>query len=462
MVFEQNENTCFISKLLAFLLIISLCASFFAFAASASSSSGSWDGQPIPTFSGTPTYSDLESSGFLVCSTYNRYANTTYPVYYLITSGDSPVFVSAYDFSSSEVVGTASIVLASVSPFSYYCSSGANGVMSGGSLKTADSDTGLYYYAFSTNLRPDYEFSIPLFSSRADAMAALADVCENGIPPSAELHELSYTLAPGNAIYIDISGSDFNDVYLYCKHSYFSSNGSFKYNDQYIGYADSLPSETASYPLAGSSLISWNPARPYDLFGRTNNGSYYSSVNDSNGKYLVISNPAYISNTSALGNPENGFSLDQYTLNGAIDISVDQAVDFKVFGLSSSAKFVDGVSSVDTTTNGSSWSGTLDSSTGTWVTTNDQTGEAGYPTPGGSNSPDSATTSIFDWLQNIANQISSFFSGSVGAVSTLVSSASDFFHSLSGLYSWLPSPVYSVLISALIIAITIGVIKVFI
>lgn len=455
MVFEQNENTCLMSKLLAFLLIISLCASFFAFSASASSLSGSWDGQPLPTVSSKPSVSVIESSGYLASR------SPSYSYYYMInSSAQNPVFIVAHSLGSlSNDRQAVTLVLGSLTSFTYYFLNSS--VVSENS--SASSYKNLFRYSeFTTYISPDFVLPMPLYSSRDEAMAALADICENGIPPAADLHELSYTLAPGNAIYIDISGSDFNDVYLYCKHSYFSSNGSFKYNDQYIGYADSLPSETASYPLAGSSLISWNPARPYDLFGRTNNGSYYSSVNDSNGKYLVISNPAYISNTSALGNPENGFSLDQYTLNGAIDISVDQAVDFKVFGLSSSAKFVDGVSSVDTTTNGSSWSGTLDSSTGTWVTTNDQTGEAGYPTPGGSNSPDSATTSIFDWLQNIANQISSFFSGSVGAISTLVSSASDFFHSLSGLYSWLPSPVYSVLISALIIAITIGVIKVFI
>lgn len=303
------------------------------------------------------------------------------------------------------------------------------------------------------------DINIPLFDSFDDGIAALSDFIENGGSGGGHtLHEVTFSLPAGNVAFIDISGDDFNDMLISTSLA-LAGNGSSL--NQTWGYVDSIPS-SFSLPISGATnKIDWNGVGQATIFGglRTRFQRSYT-VNDSNGKFLVIVNPFYSADYA-----NNLYNLNssgnKVLYNSPVNVHLDQAVSYRIFGLNTQLGYQDGEWSIDTSSNGDSWSSFYDESTGVWSTTNDLTGLSGNPVNGGSNTVVGVENSVNDWLENIAHTISGFFNGAIGAVTTLVNAGSDFFRSIGGLYSWLPAPVYSVLISAAILAITIGVIKVF-
>lgn len=449
MIIEQNENTCLMIKLLAFLLIISLCASFFAFSASASSSV-SWDNQPVYSGPAISANSDLASVGthiadYVVPRPYSSYAvvdssRSSSNVYFAFSDLDES---SGYRRVTARFASSSNFYIVVASPegssFNYVSSS-------------YSSDYGIYSYSKTFPIAsPDYPDGTvsdscfgPFFASREDCFSALADVCENGIPPVTEPRTLNLTLPAGNVAYIELPSSG-SIPFSASTTSALDHSTPWTGSNQTWGFSSSLPNSSFTLPLSGTSPFSWSGSGRNTIFGTYRSWSY--SANVSGSQYLVVCNPAFPTDT-----PEN------QAINGPITISVGSALQYKVYSLDTEWRNGALVGESSDTT----FTGNWDDTSGTWTTTNDLTGEPDTPQAGGNNIASESSKNINDWLQSIANSISGFFNGAIGAVTTLVSSASDFVRSISGLYSWLPSPVYSVLISALIIAITIGVIKVFI
>lgn len=292
--------------------------------------------------------------------------------------------------------------------------------------------------------------TIPLFNSSQELFQAFADWIEN---PPVEYNSSSlrnYALPAGNAIILNVGG--------------INGTGSISQTtvDAYWTYATNIAGGSTrsvpnpiTVPLNFTSQYTWTSIGKKNLLGQYHNfeTSFSYSGGTSPTLYYVIVNPTvndYISGDGV---------QTPIRENATIYISATEINSFQIVQLNTEYSY-GGVWQAEQS--GDTATGTYNPDTQEWEVTNDTTGDPFVPTFGGDNTISSGSTSIRDFLQQIANTISGFFNGAIGAVSTLVNAGKDFFNVLIGLYSWLPPSVYAVLTSALVIVITIGVIKVFI
>lgn len=292
---------------------------------------------------------------------------------------------------------------------------------------------------------------IPQFTTLQDGIEAFKSYMEIMSP----VISLNYSLPAGNAIYIELDR--FQGAMLYAtmpQASYiFGGSDPFYGANQTYLFTDTLPSP-GPLNLNGSRIV-WqkNTANGTAITGQTKNAYYDFMGPYPNSKYLVIVNPAYYGDTA------NG--PYEFLNNPPITIKAIGVKGVHVYSLYSSVVGnTSGGFSVGTEITGDTWTGPIDPITGqpAFETTPESQPN---PTSGGGNLPTEGK-SINDWLENIAESISGFFNGAIGAINTLVSAISSFTGTLQSLYMWLPSPVYGLLTSAIMLAITIGVIKVFI
>lgn len=328
-----------------------------------------------------------------------------------------------------------------------------------------DNDTGLYYGIEQTwsAAESTSELLVPYYDTLADGLSAVQSVISGG--GSGDLNPPGHfagRLAPGYVGYFDVSNlTDVSVVlgtslYTGAKYSGFHTN-------QAIGTSSSLPSGQFSLPISGTHSINWVGSSQKNLIGQYTGFAYRYTVTSSGGTtYLVVVNPF-----TGPAATNTAWEASAANRNNYITVLIDQCRSYKVFSLTESLSISDTGWTEESTSNGDSSSGHYDEDSGSWVGQNDVTGESqnfnDLPI-GGGNDPyvGNVFDSIAEFLENIAEQIKQFFTGAIGAVTTLVSAGSAFINQLIGLYSWLPAPVYAVLSSALILVITIGVIKVFI
>lgn len=286
--------------------------------------------------------------------------------------------------------------------------------------------------------------SVPSFTSHADAFAALSEFIESENTPSPSLR---YSLPPGNAIYIRVSTGATYTLRTRMPESVLGSNH-YPGNNQVITLVSSLPSGGTA---PTSPLIPWQQDGALSVLGLSRN-AVYNGTNASSG-YLCIVNPLYYSGTA------NG--PYEFLSNGSIDISLDRQSGFVVFPLDSTLGFTSGLGiNVDTEILDTPYTGEIDSETGE-ITWQDSSGGTSAPTTGGGNLVSTSET-IFDFLRNIGDEIATFLKGPIQAIQTVVSAIREFLASFTQLYMWLPAPVYNLITSALMIALTIGVIKIFV
>lgn len=69
--------------------------------------------------------------------------------------------------------------------------------------------------------------------------------------------------------------------------------------------------------------------------------------------------------------------------------------------------------------------------------------------------------SLIGIIQRFTSRVRELFNSVSSAVQTLFSSGSTFMHRLADIFSWIPEPVYVVLVSALIIVVVVGLLKIF-
>lgn len=360
------------------------------------------------------------------------------------------------DWYAQAYVGQSSFCFASSDQL-YLVSTGSNiklrgpGFGGGSSLTEYDDSSGLYFKAFGS-LTSSSILYVPLYSSVNEGLSAIKYYIDTGDPSgggssTSEVHPLNISLPAGNMIIVDISGMDIS------RDRYFAAFAHFEYGEpsgtaqnQQWGYWESIP-DNPSLPFVGWESVNWQGVGKRTPLGLYLDFTFQTYIDSNLGHYVYFVNPY---------RPADSETNDQ---NPNVDLFFPQASGYRIFELevlwnSGSGVFGGGA-------DGNTGSGVYDPDTGTWTTINDQTGDPWEPVVGGGNAVSPQTT-INAWLQNIANQIKSFFQGSIGAVTTLVGAGSEFFAVVQNLYSWLPSPVLGVLSSALILVITIGVIKVFI
>lgn len=310
-----------------------------------------------------------------------------------------------------------------------------------------DETTGLYFgvplsWIISSTSSYSYETHLPVFS---DWRSALDYFSGNVVSPS--FATLRYTLPPGNALYVQVSSGSEYSLNVRMPESVLGSNH-YPGNNQVATLVSSLPSG-GSAPSA--PLVPWVQSGALSALGLSRNATY-SGTTASSG-YLCIVNPLYYSGTA------NG--PYEFMANGSIEITVDTQSVFYVYPLDSQLRFTSGLGiGVDTTIIDTPYDGQFDPDTGYIIWTDPEGGNQSPDFGGGNLEPVSET--IFDWLRNISQQFADFLKGPVNAVQVVVNAIRDFMGSFVQLYSWLPTPVYQLITSALMIALTIGVIKIFV
>lgn len=300
---------------------------------------------------------------------------------------------------------------------------------------------GLYY-----TYRPSqtYQYinpTVPVFNSLEEGLSSLS--VQLGLTAS-----LNYSLPPGNIAFIRLPSAGISyTLRTRMPESVLGANH-YPGNNQVITIVNSLPSGGRA---PSTPLIPWTQDGPLSVLGLSRN-AVYSGINASAG-YLCIVNPLYYSGTA------NG--PYEFLSNGSIDITVSHQNGIYVYPLDSTLGFTSGLGiSVDTDILNDQYSGIVDPETGE-ITWTDSFGGSNSPSTGGGNLVDTSET-IFDFLRNIGDEFATFLKGPINAIKVVVNSIREFMVSFVQLYQWLPSPVYNLITSALMIAITIGVIKIFV
>lgn len=452
---KQNKNYPCVFRAVSFAFALLLALALIpVFPVSASSDSVDFTDFVLPSveLSSAPSATDMVNNGLHLASIVPNSSYASVDLYALVSSNDFVVYVF-YSSSHFVFVSESSITSSSNPFFGIYRSSVALS-NSGSLVKTAsgvvsptslDSGTQLYYASLSAS--SINEVFVPEFDSTDAGLAAVREYIDNGAGSSDSLRELSFTLPMGNVAYIDISGNSgvSSEAWfsLYKSMSFWDDRG-YTSQSEYIGFANSIPSsiDVSGGQFSGLSQFRWSGVPDYNIFGQAKNYQYIGSLNSSS-RYLVVYN--------AVGNNATSGGVP-------ITVSVSQARSVRVIPLTTD------YSGGEYSASGFDSDGleyNYDDSSDTWYWSDSGGSPSVGPSEGGKTVIDSGQLTINQWLQKIANDLGNFFAGAIGAVTTLVGYASEFFQTLGGLYSWLPAPVYSVLISALIVAITIGVIKVF-
>lgn len=309
------------------------------------------------------------------------------------------------------------------------------------------------YYALTSLSLTFSSVNVPIYGSAGEGLADIGQYLGVYTPPS----EFEYTLPPGNVAYIPIPRGQTQNISYTLTTTYymaFGNNDTSRIN-QVVTVMSTLPSSTNN--LAPSSpIIPWTNNGNVNLLGISANKIYQGTIPVSyGGQFLVVVNPMTMPSQSGL------IGGDTYT-NGSINISVSAAQGSPYIYPMSEALTItpgNGIGS-ESSYGDSGYTYEIDPETGE-IIWSDPYGGNEAPVAGGNN-PMPTPNTIFDWLRNISQQLSDFLRGPVQAVQVVVGAIRDFMGSFTQLYQWLPSPVYSLITSALMIALTIGVIKIFV
>lgn len=303
-----------------------------------------------------------------------------------------------------------------------------------------------YYYLTGNASSGEYYTSPFTFSNLQEAMLAVEASLDD--TPVIQGGSLNYSLPPGNIAIIETTGN-YSSIKMNTTMPLIST--SFSQNPwpnttQRIGYYNNLPSSIN--PSTMGNVIEWQKTGDTTLFGNTNNAQYQPSV-ISKFNYVVVSNPYYY--------PANNMEDNQFT-NGSINIRMDDVVNIEIRNLTATVNTSTGA--IENNPNGTTWTGTIDEDTGD-ITWTDNNGENTSPGDGG-NLSDPTISGFQSWLKGILTSIRDIFEPAHDAIQTLSSAVRNFAGWMYALYIWLPSPILNLLISAISLAIVIGVIKVFI
>lgn len=298
-----------------------------------------------------------------------------------------------------------------------------------------------YYYNFISSISLSntlYTTTLPIYESLDDAMANISGT-------TTDSYSLNYSLPAGNAIVIEL-GQGSNPYQISTTAINPGPADGTGLGGKQWGFFNTLPS-TIEYPLTGAYSIAFRGYGGQSVLGQylTYSISGDFVLENHTEKYLIIVNPLW------------AYTSDGDITNSRIDISIDKVNSFRVYPLGT--QLVNG--GWTSQNEGEYLDGNYDENTDTWYTT-DENGNVVESQVGGYNYVDYGPQNIMQWLENIAHQISGFFTGAIGAVNTLVGAISRFSGTLMSLYIWLPPAVQGIITSAIILAITIGVIKVFI
>lgn len=458
---EQNKNYCVVSRRLIALfssfvlciMLLSAVGSFVAFAeSSASSDSVDFSSFVLPVYTGDglPSRNIIVTEGIQL----SLQVGFIYPIYAISRVSDLSIYSFAVHDSSVAnsdfTIYLASEMISGVSALFSATQYGNASSVTNSSLGRSNSDYNFVYTDIGSSSSISLVDSLPVFDSLNSGFSALRNFIDNGGSGGGDvLTNVNFTLPSGNIAYVDLGETTYNQSRHYRATTTFNGLSNI-FNSQFgsldkgtWGYSSSIPS-SGSAIVTPSNRLGFVKTGSLNVLGQSSQG-IWSQTSTATARYLVIYNPL-IDGVDATD--DSDYSL-------FYNVSIPDAVRVYVVpmsqGWNESGYYQDATPPKV---------GTPDEN-GNIVWTDESGGAVSAPELGGYNTPTVHGRTINEWLEQIANDISRFFQGAVGAITTLVNAGSDFIGSLGGLYAWLPGPVYSVLISALIVAITIGVIKVF-
>lgn len=340
-------------------------------------------------------------------------------------------------------------------------------------IATLDNTTGLHYNSIGTMALSD--INVPIFSSFEAGMAAAAAFLNS----SGYIDEQTYrfTVPAGYVAYIsledptqdvEISATMFNNSAL------IGTNGSYWPSNATIRDGASYPTAGTQFPISGAQTIRWfkDAGGATNLLGQTKAArSTFSPTTN----LIEIYNPYHTGSTvgdsteaatswlagdpnpnlvvTVTGLSPNGVRM--YSLSDRLDVSSD-APSFIVS--SSNDDFDDYVESSNEPPAPEDADPDNPQPVISWR--NKRGDPTPAPIPGGDNEP-IQSASIADILSNFLSRFTSLFTEGFDAIRNLSENAQQFVSRLGSLYAWLPPQIFGVLTSAIILAIIIGVLKVF-
>lgn len=317
-----------------------------------------------------------------------------------------------------------------------------------------------------TTVVSDTTFStLTPFESLEDAVSACYDLLQDspnhggGYTPT----EVSFRLDPGNVAYIEMAdlnqtvtlGATFSSYSALFQSygSYFPGNQLYKAGMNYPQVGDILPGATPNQ-------IPWQKSEwgAENILGQTKTAVANITVSSN---LLMIYNPYYrgddsgASYTSGEVNPAIIITSSGIARNGVrvynLKDHFSTVNDQYYFGIGSSLPTDDYYQSQNDPN-------ASDPSITGWTDKNGDPTTAPGVTP--YNSPPE-NDSLADVISGFISNITGLFTAGHDAIKTLAENAAEFVSHLGELYSWLPSQVLAVLTSAIILAIIIGLLKVF-
>lgn len=336
--------------------------------------------------------------------------------------------------------------------------------VSSATLIQEDSTTGLYYreLAWGT-VYPDLEKQGPVFSTRADFLASALEVLQDIEPvPDTPTSNYKYYIPAGYVAYIGVSEFDqtikvratFNEYSGLISYPTDSGGSAFNSGSRYR-FGASLPDAGDTFPSSGSQLFRWfkDASGQTNLLGQTRSGvaELRPTAN-----FIEIYNPYF---AYMIVNPDVG-KVEQQS-NPTFYLDIDNVSFWQLYKLSDSLDVMapSGVISGSNDDFSSPIQGVTDPDTGDFSYQDNSGNVIVPPTGGDSVLPDDA--SITDILSNFFNRFLGIFTAGHDAIRILSQNAQEFMSRLASLYNWLPPQVLSVLTSAVILVIVIGVLKVF-
>lgn len=343
----------------------------------------------------------------------------------------------------------------SVGNYIYLCSTELNSFYYGSEVSAVPGtqhNISINYYVGTTNYKVSSALNLPVqyvpsYSSVQDGVNAVDEAINSQLTPT-PTSSFSYSLPPGNVAYIEMGSS--SAIKLSMDFPELSNSFGTPFSKANSAYAlvDSLPVVGSS--VASGTVIPWAKSGRLNLIGQTSEAAF-GPIGPIATRYVAVINPSYYDHVLITGS---------YMQNPPIQIEALNVLSIQVYPLQSDFSFNNDTGQVSTTIAGDAYTGDVDSETGDIYWT-DPDGGSSAPALGGNNLPE-AGNSIFDTLRNIASDFSEFLKGPVSSIRVVVSSIREFMGTFTQLYTWLPSPVYNLITSALMIALTIGVIKIFV
>lgn len=265
-----------------------------------------------------------------------------------------------------------------------------------------------------------------------------------------------YTLPCGNTLYIDYgaSGSSF-DLSFDCtfRDTAGALNSTFA-DTFYYCFANSIPQTSSSFtPSVGTYITMYKNMDSANVLGYTKVG-YGSISGTTTGQYLVIVNPLM-------------YAQSTNVYNTSLKISgIPVGTSIYTYPVSSS---ISGDEVMSTITSPVGGTGTVSASGGAITTVSTEDSNVSYTPNSGGNTVDDTShnyvndvvSSIDDTLSDFTSGVSNLLSAPIGHINQLISSGSNFFQHLSGLWSWLPSEVVATISGALSLVVTVAIFKVF-